>query len=88
LRNTHYQYYNPRLRLQQNLYSNATPTSTYSTPRSQYQSQTLTTISDLPEPISVFDTVETSKNHQSPVTPLPVIYRSENTSRPSIINNE
>ncbi|CAF2151508.1 unnamed protein product [Rotaria magnacalcarata] len=88
LRNTHYQYYNPRLRLQQNLYSNATPTSTYSTPRSQYQSQTLTTISDLPEPISVFDTVETSKNHQSPVTPLPVLYRSENTSRPPIINNE
>ncbi|CAF4052394.1 unnamed protein product [Rotaria sp. Silwood2] len=87
-RNAHYQYYDRRLRSRQTLYSNATPVSTYSTPRAQHQYQPSTTISDLVEPISVFDNLEPSKHHRSPVTSLPLTYKPPNPSRQSSINNE
>ncbi|CAF4636747.1 unnamed protein product, partial [Rotaria sp. Silwood2] len=87
-RNAHYQYYDRRLRSRQTLYSNATPVPTYSTPRAQHQYQPSTTISDLVEPISVFDNLEPSKHHRSPVTSLPLTYKPPNPSRQSSINNE
>lgn len=88
-RNNYYQYYNPRLRFQPAYHSHLAPISTYTTPRSQYQSVPLTTILSLPEPITVFDNVELSKDIAVPVVPaLPVIYRRPDSSRQSNINNE
>ncbi|CAF5173841.1 unnamed protein product, partial [Rotaria magnacalcarata] len=87
-RNAHYQYYDRRLRAQQNVYSNMTPISTYSSSRAQHHSRTSTTVSDLGEPISAFHDIEPPVYHQSAVTSLPLVHQPSNISRQASINNE
>ena len=79
-RNTYYQYYDPRLRTQQSYYSNTTSIPTYNPPNFQHQYQPSRSISDLTEPLSVFDDLKPSQYHQSNTTTFPLIYL------PSILN--
>jgi hypothetical protein len=90
-RNTHYQYYDPRLRTQQQLqqtlyeyqYANTSPNrssiSLYGSPRHQHHYQppsflqespsSTISISDLGEPISVFDDIQPLEHRRSFVIP-------------------
>ncbi|CAF3444133.1 unnamed protein product [Rotaria socialis] len=87
-RNTHYQYYDRRLRTKQNIYSNMTQIPTYSSPRSPYHSQSSTTVADLGEPISAFHDIAPPVYRQSAVTSLPLVRQPSNISRQASINNE
>ncbi|CAM4884664.1 unnamed protein product [Rotaria socialis] len=87
-RNTHYQYYDRRLRTKQNIYSNMTQIPTYSSPRSPYHSQSSTTVADLGEPISAFHDIAPPVYRQPAVTSLPLVRQPSNISRQASINNE
>ena len=79
--NTYYQYYNPRRRTRQFRYSNGTTTTGYNFSHLQQQYQPSVGISDLAEPMSLFDDLRFPLNRPSDVIPFPVVYTPSNPSR-------
>jgi hypothetical protein len=86
-RNTYYQYYDPRLRTQQSYYSNTTSIPTYNTPNFQHQYQPSRSISDLTEPLSVFDDLKPPRYHRSNTTTFPLTYLPSNLNRRSSVSD-
>ena len=86
--NAYYRYYDHRLRIQQNLLSKPIPTVKYPSFYFQHQYQTSATISDLGEPISIFDDIKSCKYSQSNAFLVPSTYSPLSPSRYPSINDE
>jgi len=86
-RNNHHQYNDSRLHIQRSLYSNTTPIVTYTPPRFHQQYQPSTNISDLAEPLSVFDDLKFPKHHRSNVIPFPLVRIPSNPTQRTSVND-
>jgi hypothetical protein len=83
-RNNYYQYYDPRLRTQHTPYSDITSIPTYESPSFHHQYKPSRNISDLSEPISVFDDLKPPRHN---TTIFPLIYLPPNPSRRSSVSD-
>ncbi len=75
-RNTHRQFYDSRLHNQQSLHPYTTTTNGFTSSylqQQQQQYQPLSTISDIPEPVSLFDELGFLRRQRSNVTPFPPV---------------
>ncbi|CAF2698520.1 unnamed protein product [Rotaria sp. Silwood2] len=86
-RNTDHQYYKPCLRTEHIIPSNKTLTSTYTSPSFPHQYQLSTTISNLGEPISIFDERKPLPNRRFTIAAFPPKYIPPNPSRRSSVHN-
>ena len=86
--NTYYQYYNHRRHPRQFRYSNGAAINTYAFSHLQQWYQPSVEISDLAEPISVFDDLRYPPHRPSDVFPFPSVYTPPNPTRriPAISN--